>query len=161
MSDDETDKELDLDWIDKFEEEDKVYNKYELCQIDNIEFVYIYTFKEEIININKEIVKLSIKNKVKKEEQLYKIIKNLHKDFSLMSILIFNINIKNIKDIYDNNNFFKRISIIDDINLDESLSCLKDLNSIYFIFKKKEEVNMNNMTKKIYYKPNNKTRKLR
>ena len=87
MSDDETEKELELDWIDKFEKEDIIYNKYELCEIETIEFVYIYTFKGSIIEINKEKVKLTIKNKIKKEEQLFRVMKNLRNNYKLMSAM--------------------------------------------------------------------------
>lgn len=156
MSDDETDKELELDWIDKFEKEDIIYNKYELCEIETIEFVYIYTFKGSIIEINKEKVKLTIKNKIKKEEQLFRVMKNLRNNYKLMLILLYNINVKNIKEI-NNNNFFNKFMIIDDINLYNTLGCFKDLNSIYFIFNRNKNVNTHNMTKKIYYSPNAKS----
>lgn len=146
--------ELDLDWISDFEKDNKIYDKFSLKNSIKINLNMIYLDKEQNIkSLIKTTMNLQNSNLIKKEELLYQITNN-KKNHKLTSILIYNMDITDIKDIGDinENKYLKTLSVINDIELLPTMNCFEDLNSLYFIYTEKEEVKKC-QTKKIHYTP--------
>jgi len=167
MFDDDLDDEE--DWLNKIEEEDKLYNDfyYEKNENININFVYI-SLNNSIQHIKSENFILQ-NNIIPKEELLY-ILKNNqtfdNKKYSLLSILQYNIDlfpqdVMHFLKKPNQFNFFNYKTNIDDIKWNDSISLFQDINSLYILFHQKKNKKNINGTKKIYItkKKYNKTKK--
>ena len=167
MFDDDLDDEE--DWLNKIEEEDKLYNDfyYEKNENININFVYI-SLNNSIQHIKSENFILQ-NNIIPKEELLY-ILKNNqtfdNKKYSLLSILQYNIDLLPQDVMHflkkpNQFNFFNYKTNIDDIKWNDSISLFQDINSLYILFHQKKNKKNINGTKKIYItkKKYNKTKK--
>tara|TARA_X000000368_G_scaffold419090_2_gene422341 strand:+ start:2183 stop:2764 length:582 start_codon:yes stop_codon:yes gene_type:complete len=143
--------ELNMNWIKNFENENDIYNKFELKEQYKIKVHVIYvSASNETTNDTRSELKLKNKNIITKEELLYQIKNHMTQKYTLLSILTYNIDILNVNDL--NKDFLENHKHIDDIKLDSSLFCFHNLNTLYLVFKEKE-IKENIYTKKIHYKP--------
>lgn len=161
------DTDMDTTWIDKFQEESKFYDKFSIVPIDYVTIKFIYIDKTNTIkNVKNTKLKLSVNNKIKKEE-LYDLVLAHKKDYKLSAILQYDTNILKVKEldsIIENHIpiVLKNITFINDIELSQTLSFLRCINSLYVLYSEKNEDQKK--TKKIFYsiKPKSKsTRRIR
>lgn len=168
-NDDDAFKDLDTSWIQEF---DKIENEYKNYYCEPLEFINlncIYLNKEnEITYIHEEKVIFKTTGYLSREEVvgLIKYRTFFHNvKHSLLSILVFNINIEpenlktflrmNNKNIQIGSQFLKSIRNIDSIAFDKSISLFHDINNLFFIFYEKEQLhNPHNVTKRITINPN-------
>lgn len=163
--DDDAFKDLDTSWIQEF---DKIENEYKNYYCEPLEFINlncIYLNKEnEITYVHEEKVIFKTSGYLSREEVIGLI---KHRSFfnnakhSLLSILVFNINIEpeNLKTFLRTNNkkknqfgtqFLKSIRNIDTIIFDKSISLFHDINNLFFIFYEKQQIhNPHTVTKRI------------
>ena len=152
--------ELDLDWINNFEKDNNIYDKFTLKNISEITLSVVYLDKEQNVQDEiKSIIKLKINNLIKKEELLYQIANN-KKNYRLLSITVYNMDITNIKDIdeIDGNKYLKNQAAIDDIELSPTMLGFHNLNTLYIFYIEKDNVKKC-QTKKIHYTPAHKNTK--
>ena len=165
---------LNDDWINEFEKTDKLYQYFYKDDLYYINLRVIYVNRNnEIDKITHESFLLSNKNNISREEVLgilKKISTDNERNYSLLSILRYNINlepddIKNYLINKDNSNYLSVIKNIDAVTFEKSISMFHDLNDIIFILYEKsnelKKVNHdnNNNTKKIYLRNLNSNRK--
>lgn len=160
---------LDLSWIQEFENLDKEYKNYYTEDIHFIKIRFIYVSNESIDKIKEDKMILKIPGILQKEE-LLRIIKNNSFSnkikYSLLSILKFNINIEpeNLKTFMRTKNtnigtfFLQSIKNIDSIKFDKSISLFHDINEIIIIFHHKI-FNKSMGTKKIFIHSTKKTKR--
>jgi len=160
---------LDLSWIQEFENLDKEYKNYYTEDINFLKIRFIYVSNESIDKIKEDKMILKIPGILQKEE-LLRIIKNNSFSnqikYSLLSILKFNINIEpeNLKTFLKTKNtnigslFLQSIKNIDSIKFEKSISLFHDINEIIIIFHHKI-FNKSIGTKKIFIVPNKKTKR--
>lgn len=160
--------ELNDDWINQFEESEKLYKDFykdNLYHI-NIDFIYINN-NNEIEKIKQDTFLLSEHNSIKRDELIGLLKRNSidnDKRYSLLSILKYNItldtdDIKNFLLTSDlsiyNEKFLTINKHIDTIIFEKTINMFQDLNHLYFIFyEKSNDINrhrdLNSITKKIY-----------
>ena len=176
-SDSDSDLDLDLDdcildldtsWINEFEAIDNEYKSYysESLEFINMNCIYLNA-ANELTNVHEEKVIFLNKGTLSREEVVGLIKRNSIFDslkYSLLSILVFNINIEpdNLKTFFKNNKneksdkqdkpdksdkpdkpnigsqFLNSIKNIDTITFDKSISMFHDINNLYLVFYKKD-----------------------
>jgi hypothetical protein len=154
---------LDDEWINEFEKTDKLYQDFYKDDLYYINLRVIYVNRNnEIDKITNESFLLTTKNHISREEILgilKKISTNNDRNYSLLSILRYNINLEpdeitNYLTSDSDNNYLSVIKNIDAITLEKSISMFHDLNDMIFILYEKskelKKVNPNNNTKRIY-----------
>ncbi len=154
---------LDDEWINEFEKTDKLYQDFYKDDLYYINLRVVYVNRNnEIDKITNESFFLTTKNHISREEVLgilKKISTNNERDYSLLSILKYNINLEpheipNYLTSDYNNNYLSVIKNIDAVTLEKSISMFHDLNDMIFILYEKskelKKVNPNNNTKRIY-----------
>lgn len=158
---------LDTSWINEFDAIDNDYKSYYCEPLEFINMNCIYLNAEnEIINVHEEKV-IFINKGVLCRDEIVGLIKrnsiididiNKRDKYSLMSILVFNINIEpeNLKTFFKNNKetnkkdknkndtnigsqFLNSIKTIDTIVFDKSISMFHDINNLYLVFAKKSD----------------------
>ena len=152
---------LDTSWIDDFDAIDNEYKSYysESLEFINMNCIYLNA-ANEIINVHEEKVIFLNKGLLSREEVVGLIKRNSiinNKDkYSLLSILVFNINIEpeNLKTFFKLNKeknkgsqYLHSIKNIDAIVFDKSISLFHDINNLYLVFYKKT-VRKNGLTKR-------------
>ena len=154
--------ELDNKWIEEYEEDEKPYKDFYREKTKTIEIYYFYLNKDnELEKIKQQQYLLSQHNNLTREELMREIKSNIVDNkikYSLLSILKHNIDLdpENLKsylltdDLSESNNFLTTISDISDIYFEDTISFLKQLNSLFIIFYESKEKRRKNMTKKIY-----------
>lgn len=172
--------ELNDDWINNFESNDKIYQDFYKDDIYfiNLKFIYINR-SSDIDKIKQESFLLKIPNYVNREEIIGLLKKNSidnEKRYTLLSILKYNItldaedikiflknqnqpidykylNSKNTSIFLDNDNFLTVIKNIDTIKFEKTINMFHDLNDLIFVFyEKSTELKEQN--------PNNITKKI-
>ncbi len=168
---------LDTSWINEFDAIDNDYKSYysEPLEFINMNCIYLNA-ANEIINVHEEKVIFINKGILCREEIVGLIKRNSIIDigkikekadkYSLMSILVFNINIEpeNLKTFFKNNKtndkrdnksdpcigsqFLNSIKTIDTIVFDKSISMFHDINNLYLVFAKKSELKKRAATKR-------------
>lgn len=156
---------LDDEWINNFENTDKLYQDFYKDDLYYVNLKLIYVNRnDDIDKIKHETFLMSKPNFISREEILY-ILKNNSIDFgkryTLLSILKYNIclepdEIKNyLSNNIDTNNYLTIIKHIDEIKFEKSINMFHDLNDLILIFYEKSNelrtINLNNLTKKIYF----------
>lgn len=159
--------ELNDDWINKFEENDKLYKDFYKDNVYyiNIDFIYINK-NNEIEKIKQDSFLLSKQNNITRDELVGLLKRNSNdndKRYSLLSILKYNITLESddIKkfllatDLSSYNSMFLSINKhIDTIVFEKTINMFQDLNNLYFIFYEKTDDlknrDLNNVTKRIY-----------
>jgi hypothetical protein len=154
---------LDDDWINKFEETDKLYKdfyKEDLYYI-NLQIIYINR-GNEIEKLKQESFLMSKPNYISNDEVLEILKKHSidnDKRYTLLSILKYNISlepeeIKSYLNNGENNEYLSIIKNIDAITFQKSINMFHDLNDLILIFYEKslelKKPDANNTTKKIY-----------
>lgn len=151
---------LDTSWIDDFDAIDNEYKSYysESLEFINMNCIYLNA-ANEIINVHEEKVIFLNKGILCREEvvglikrnSIINIDKEKDKDkYSLLSILVFNINIEpeNLKTFFKLNKgkdkeksigsqYLHSVKNIDAIVFDKSISLFHDINNLYLVFYKK------------------------
>lgn len=149
--------ELDIDWINNFELEDKEYRMFYKEKVQKIQIVFCYVNKDNhIFHCKKQ--NTNIENSTLTKKDLINIIKtNRHhqnKTYFPLSILKYNFTLEpaNIKEYiqFDENyyNFMESQNSITDIKWDDSILFLSSMNSLYIVLKEKWKKS-NDKTKKI------------
>jgi hypothetical protein len=154
---------LDDDWINKFEETDKLYKDFykEDLYYTNLQVIYINR-ENEIEKLKQESFLMSKPNYISNDEVI-EILKNHSIDndkrYTLLSILKYNISlepeeIKSYLNNKENNEYLSIIKNIDTIIFEKSINMFHDLNDLILIFYEKslelKKPDANNTTKKIY-----------
>jgi len=155
--------ELNDDWINNFEEVDKLYQDFYKENLYYITLKYIYVNRENNIEkIIQEPFFMSIPNYISREEILQIIKKSSidnNKRYSLLSILNYNItlepdDIKNFITTFENRSYLNIVKNIDAINFEKTINMFQDLNELLLIYYEKshelKKINPNNCTKKVY-----------
>jgi len=174
---------LDDEWIKKFEEEDKKYEDFYKEDNYYVNLYFIYINKENSVEkIKQEKFFMNTPNYITREEIIYLLKKNTIMDnvkYSIFSLLKYNMTLEpydiqpylNIQEYKDDSSFLQTIKNIDTIFFEKTISSFQDLNSLFFILRKKSSTNekqiktLNNdkniqrYTKKIYIHKINSTRK--
>ena len=135
--------ELDTDWINNFEIEEKDYDGFYKEPISYIKAYYLFVNNtNEIHKIKRENIFLQ-ENNILSKETLISIIKKNQIDkehkYKLISLLKYNItlepeHIQQFLSTTNENSYIKSITTIADINYEPSINIFQDLNSIYLIF---------------------------
>lgn len=153
---------LDDEWINEFDNNDKLYQEFYKDDIYYINLRFIYINKENAIDkIKHESFLLRHPNKISREENLELIVKNSidnQRRYTLLSILRYNINLEpnDVKNYLKNGDKLEYLSVIkniDDIVFDKSINMFHDLNDLIYIFYEKSDVVKKldaNSTKKVY-----------
>lgn len=154
--------ELDNKWIEEYEQEEQPYKEFYREKTKTIEIYYFYLNKEnELEKIKQQQYLLRENNKLTREELMREIKSNIVDNkikYSLLSILKHNIDLdpSDLKSylltdiLSESSNFLTTISDISDIHFQDTISFLKQLNSIFIIFYESKEKRSKNMTKKIF-----------
>jgi len=151
--------ELSTDWVDDFEIEDKDYKQFYKEPVKSIQVYYLYVNRQqELFHIKKQ--KIDVYNSKLEKEALIELIKKYrdyqNKTYVPLSILRYNITLEPlyIQEFISNPEDFKYIqaeSSIDTIDWFDSIAFLKEVNSLYIVFREKWKTKGNG-TKKIYIK---------
>jgi len=162
---------LDLSWIQDFENLDKEYKNYYTEEMSFIKINSIYVNNNNSIDKIKED-KIILKTPgILQKEDLLRIIKNNtfsnQIKYRLLSILKFNINIEpeNLKTFMRSKNttigtsFLQSIKNIDSIKFEKSISIFHDINEIIIIFHNNINNNKSIGTRKIFIHSNKKTKR--
>lgn len=163
---------LDDDWIDKFDNTDKLYKDFYKDDLYYINLRTIYINREnEIDKLNQESFLLSKPNVITNEE-IIEILKKKSIDndkrYTLLSILKYNIVLEpdDIKFYLNNINKDEYLSVIkniDTIIFNKSINMFHDLNDLILIFYEKslelKKPDTSNTTKRIYIRSLNGNKK--
>jgi hypothetical protein len=154
---------LDDEWINKFENTDKLYRDFYKDDLYYINLRVIYINREnEIEKLKQESFLMSKPNYITREEMIEILKKNSidnEKKYTLLSILKYNIflepdDIKLYLNNRSNEEYLTIIKNIDAIVFNKSINMFHDLNDIILIFYEKslelKKLDSNNTTKKIY-----------
>lgn len=161
---------LDDDWINKFENTDKLYQEFYKDDLYYVNLRAIYVNREnEIDKIRNESFLMSKPNQITQEEIIQILKKNSidnDKRYTLLSILKYNINLEpdNVKEYLlekINPDYLFCIKNIDVVNFDKTINMFQDLNDLIVIYYEKSFVksNANNSTKKVYIRSLNTNKK--
>jgi hypothetical protein len=162
---------LNDDWVNNFENIDKLYQDFYKDNLYYTSIHYIYINKSnEIDKIKNESFLMSIPNYITREE-IIKILKSnsIHegsKRYSLLSILKYNISL-DVEEVTNflncekfeldnyNKEFLTTIKNIDSIHFEKTINMFQDLNDLFFIFQEKTIDPNRQFTKKIYLRTSN------
>tara|TARA_Y100000992_G_scaffold301123_1_gene271260 strand:+ start:963 stop:1505 length:543 start_codon:yes stop_codon:yes gene_type:complete len=150
---------IDEEWLKEFEFIESNYDKFYNTDNENIKITCFFYKDRKIERIQNEIYNLNKNNELSQEE-LLKIIKSRsNKDYKLVTMLRYNIDLKPKELLSFKNNenedvfkYMNRIKSIETIYFMPSIQMFKDLNNLYLFFEFKKE-NTKNFTKKINYNP--------
>lgn len=154
--------ELDNKWIEEYEQQEQPYKDFYREKTKTIEIYYFYLNKEnELEKIKQQHYILNDHNKLSRQELMQEIKSNIVDNkikYSLLSILKHNIDLhpENLKSyllsdlLSESSNFLTTISNISDIYFQDTISFLKQLNSLFIIFYESKEKRNRNMTKRIF-----------
>ena len=161
--------ELSDEWINNFEETDKLYQDFYKDDLYYIHLKFIYINREnEIDKIKQETFLMSRPNYISREE-IIKILKESSidnvKKYSLLSILQYNflLEVDEVKKYIlledEERRYLKIVKHIDAITFEKTISMFHDLNELLFVFYEKstelKKSDPNKSTKKIYLRINN------
>jgi len=167
--------ELNDEWINNFENTDKLYQDFYKDNLYYVNLKFIYINREnEIEKIKQESFLMSKPNYISREEIL-QILKessiDTDKRYSLLSILKYNITLDadEIKNYLllknEERNYLNIIKNIDAIPFDKTISMFQDLNDLILVFYEKsneiKKVDPNNITKRIYLRVNTKKKTIK
>lgn len=160
-------KNLEDDWIKKFEEEDKKYEDFykENNYYINVHFIYI-DHESNIEKIKQEKFFMSIPNYITREEIIYLLKKNTSVNgikYSIFSLLKYNITLEpeeilNFSNSQEGYFFLTPIKNIDTIFFEKTISTFQDLNDLFFILTEtpRKSHNNNHSNKKMIQNTNTK-----
>ena len=154
---------LDSSWIEDFEVNDKLYEKYYLDDLYSLKVISIYLdICMNIVNVKEERFFLKKMNFLSKEELIGLLKKNgcyQTKTYKIQSILKYNLTLQPTEiqpflqdrdhDPDIDNKYLQPIQHIEDTSLSPSISMFQDLNDIYFLFAEKQPSSSLNATKRV------------
>jgi len=163
---------MDIEWINEFEKEDKLYENFYKENIKQINICYFYIDESnDISNIIKEKYTLQKENILTKEELVYLIKHNCikkEKKHRLLSILQYNYKgnteniISNVNDMTDEENYLSSLHYINEVKWEPTIKFMHNLNTLYIIYyvskklknsnTKKVKINLSSSNKKTRYK---------
>lgn len=158
--------ELDVDWIDNFEEEEKIYEKFYPDKVKSIKIFSMYVNKDCILDKVKESTYELQNENILRKIELVRIIKEKKNDdgvkYKLISLIKHNVDLKpeEIKNYILNKKdylFVDALRELRDINFYDTIGMFEDLNSIFLIYYEFNEKLKQNKTKKIYFNHRNHT----
>ena len=157
---------LNDDWLDNFDNTDKLYQDFYKDDLYYVNLTMIYINRaNEIERINQESFLMSKPNYISREEIL-EILKESsidnEKRYSLLSILKYNITLdtEDVKSFIINSHdtdskYLTIIKNIDAIPFEKTISMFQDLNELIIIFYEKstelKQIDPNKVTKRIYF----------
>jgi hypothetical protein len=154
---------LDDDWINNFENTDKLYKDFYKDDLYYVNLRVVYVNRDnEIDKLKQESFLMSKPNHITREEILEILKKNSidnDKKYSLLSILKYNIILEpnDVKFYLNDKNTQEYLSVIkniDEVAFNKSINMFHDLNDLILIFYEKSQElkkpDANNTTKKIY-----------
>tara|TARA_B100000927_G_scaffold271699_1_gene248812 strand:- start:1107 stop:1634 length:528 start_codon:yes stop_codon:yes gene_type:complete len=156
--------ELDIEWINKFEDQEKVYEKFYPETVKSIKVFSLYVNKECILDKVKESNYDLINENILRKIELIRLIKERKIDdgvnYKLISLIKHNVDLKpgEIKGYVLNNKDYKFIDNLRelrDINFYDTIGMFEDLNSIFLVYYEFNEKLKQNKTKKIYFNHTN------
>lgn len=156
--------ELDTDWINTFEEEEKIYEKFYPEKVKSIKIFSLYVNKDCILDKVKETKYDLLNENILKKIELVRLIKERKNDdgvnYKLISLLKHNVDLKldEIKGYVLSNKDYKFIDNLRelrDINFYDTIGMFEDLNSIFLIYYEFNEKLKHNKTKRIYFNHGN------
>lgn len=156
--------ELEVDWINKFEDEEKVYEKFYPDKVNSIKIFSLYVNKDCILDKVKETDYDLLNENILKKIELVRLIKERKKDdgvnYKLISLIKHNVDLKpeEIKGYVLNKKEYKFIDNLRelrDINFYDTIGMFEDLNSIFLVYYEFNEKLKQNKTKKIYFNHSN------
>ena len=156
--------ELEVDWINKFEDEEKVYEKFYPDKVESIKIFSLYVNKECILDKVKETNYDLVNENILRKIELIRLIKERKQDdgvkYKLISLIKHNVDLKpeEIKGYVLNNKEYKFIDNLRelrDINFYDTIGMFEDLNSIFLVYYEFNEKLKQNKTKKIYFNHSN------
>jgi hypothetical protein len=165
---------LNDDWINNFEKTDKLYQDFYKDDLyyTNLQIVYVNRCSE-IEKIKQESFLMTTPNFISREQILEILKKNSNDNgrrYTLLTILKYNITL-DADDVIgflknnDDNTFLTVVKNIDSIKFERTINMLQDLNDLVFIFYEKsselKNTNPNNVTKKMYLRPNTKKKTIK
>ena len=156
--------ELEVDWIDDFEDEEKIYEKFYPDRVKSIKIFSLYVNKDCILDKVKESTYELQNENILRKLELVKIIREKKKDdgvnYKLISLIKHNVDLKpeEIKNYILNKKeylFVDSLRELRDINFYDTIGVFEDLNSIFMIYYEFNEKLKQNKTKKIVFNHNN------
>ena len=156
--------EFDVDWIDNFEEEEKIYEKFYPDKVKSIKIFSMYVNKDCILDKVKESTYELQNENILRKIELVKIIKEKKNDdgvkYKLISLIKHNVDLKpeDIKNYILNKKdylFVDALRELRDINFYDTIGMFEDLNSIFLIYYEFNEKLKHNKTKRIYFNHGN------
>jgi len=156
--------ELEVDWIDDFEDEEKIYEKFYPDRVKSIKIFSLYVNKDCILDKVKESTYELQNENILRKLELVKIIREKKKDdgvnYKLISLIKHNVDLKpeEIKNYILNKKeylFVDSLRELRDINFYDTIGVFEDLNSIFMIYYEFNEKLKQNKTKKIVFNHSN------
>jgi hypothetical protein len=142
---------LDDSWATNFEKNDKMYQNYYPENVTYVNNYYVYVNQEnEIEKIKNEKYFIKTPNLVSREEIIEILKHSIKKNYSVLHILKYNINLDPV-DVQDfisfpkKYNFLTSMKHIESIHFEKTIYMFQDLNDIIFVFYENEK-NKNNYT---------------
>lgn len=161
---------LDESWIYKFRNEENEYNDFYKDKPTSVKLYFMYINREKIIDIVKtEHFLLNDAAKIEKEYLISIIKKNQlchNTKYQLLTLLKFNIDIEPedvISNTYTELTHAKHMSIeqyIQDIHFKDTVCIFHDINSLFFIFYERKDINNIKDTNNIQHNSTNNTKKI-
>lgn len=158
---------FDENWILEAEKEEESYSRFYKYPVKKITcFSLFIDISKNIVKLNRQFIKTN-KEGILTQTEIINIIKNDIKDdfkrFRIENILSFNLDV-NQNDIYSfinendikkiKNSYLKEVSYTSDIKFNDTIKYLHPINSLFFIYKQKVNINKQNGLKQ------NKSKKL-
>lgn len=162
------DEDLDTSWINDQERFQNIQNNHRKEPMESIPLFFIYINKNQYIDkINTEKIIFDSSNTCIDKERLLKIIQDKKistpdSKYKLADILTFFVDLEPEKiQSYSNvenpdqsySQFFKVLSIPDEIQIPQSIFIFHNINSIYFVYQEVEIIKKHNLTFKSILKP--------
>ena len=156
--------ELEVEWIDDFEEEEKIYEQFYPNTVKSIKIFSMYVNKECNLDKVKESTYELENDNILKKIELVKIIRERKNDdgvnYKLISLIKHNVDLKpeEIKSYILNKKdylFIDKLRELKDINFYDTIGMFEDLNSIFLIYYEFNEKLKHNKTKRIYFNHGN------
>ena len=140
------DLDLDNEWLEQLETDNKKYKDFYTEEVEKIEINYVYVdTNSNITNIKKQDFFLT--NGILKNDLIYLIKGNQidnKKQYELLSLLQYNIDIQPdeifsyLRDT-DENNFLKTLTNISDIKWNDTVMLFYDMNSLFILYYRKKK----------------------
>jgi len=150
------DLDLDNEWLEQLETDNKKYKDFYTEQVEKIEINYVYVdSNSNITNIKKQDFFLT-DGIIKRNDLIYLIKGNQidnNKNYDLLSLLQYNLDIKpeeifNYLRDTDDSNFLKTLTNITDIRWKDTVMLFHDMNSLFILYYRKRK--RDNKTKKVH-----------